>query len=283
LVLASLARESARTKGKRDRLEKSARSPFSNLTIVLHWRYDMHLTMTAAPPVLSLLRKPPSSLRNSIETMSTTDETISGDNNNNNNSPPKFSSELLRMYYARLFPFELLYNWMTYDPSCAADPTKLSPLFCKREFSFTLDVSGEEVYLRYKCFKTMQELKQDIQNKGPRKIDIGAVFDHYPKDHKSIQITPQQRELVFDIDLTDYDGIRKCGCSGADICSKCWEFMSMAVKVMEEGLREDFGFEHVAWFYSGRRGVHAWVCDESARLLSNDARSAVATYFEVSV
>jgi DNA primase small subunit len=57
--------------------------------------------------------------------------------------------------------------------------------------------------------------------------------------------------------------------------------MTMAVKVMDEGLKEDFGFERIAWFYSGRRGVHAWVCDESARNLTNEARSAVANYFEV--
>ena len=37
----------------------------------------------------------------------------------------------------------------------------------------------------------------------------------------------------------------------------------------------------MVWFYSGRRGVHCWVCDESARTLSNDARAAVATYFEL--
>ena len=58
--------------------------------------------------------------------------------------------------------------------------------------------------------------------------------------------------------------------------------MNMAVKVMDQGLKEDFGFEHVAWFYSGRRGVHAWVCDESARELTDAGRSAVANYFEVS-
>ena len=57
--------------------------------------------------------------------------------------------------------------------------------------------------------------------------------------------------------------------------------MGMAMEVMNEGLRNDFGFEHVAWFYSGRRGVHCWVCDDGARKLTNEARSAVATYFEV--
>lgn len=94
---------------------------------------------------------------------------------------------------------------------------------------------------------------------------------------------PSQRELVFDVDLTDYDVVRNCGCSGAQICNKCWKMMNMAMKVMDVGLKEDFGFQHVAWFYSGRRGVHAWVCDEKARKLSDHARAAVATYFEVNL
>jgi DNA primase catalytic subunit len=57
--------------------------------------------------------------------------------------------------------------------------------------------------------------------------------------------------------------------------------MTMAMKVVDAGLREDFGFENIAWIYSGRRGVHAWISDESARTLSNEGRSAVASYFQV--
>lgn len=209
-----------------------------------------------------------------------------------------FSPELLAMYYSRLFPYQILHSWLSYDPSTAnssnnnnnsktISATSSSSTFSRREFSMTIEPSpGTEVYIRYQSFLSQQELTSAIIRRRPTKIDIGAVFNHPPKDNKSLpsgKLQTQERELVFDIDLTDYDEVRNCGCSGAKICPKCWTFMGMAVEVMDEGLRQDFGFEHVAWFYSGRRGVHCWVCDESARKLTNEARSAVATYFEVNL
>lgn len=205
-----------------------------------------------------------------------------------------FSPELLSMYYSRLFPFDLLYSWLSYDPTSLPSssstpkqqhqhPQSTPAVFTKREFSFTIEkIPGEEIYIRYKSFPSKAMLETTICKMKPHKIDIGAVYTHPPKDKDAFQnFRPTQRELVFDIDLTDYDNVRNCGCQGAKICPKCWTMMTMAMKVMQRGLTQDFGFQHIAWFYSGRRGVHAWVCDESARTLSNDARSAIASYFEI--
>jgi DNA primase small subunit len=153
-------------------------------------------------------------------------------------------------------------------------------LFFRRELSFTLE---NDTYIRYKSFHNAAEMRTAMTKTLPFKIDIGAVFSVSPADKNKVNandFVPEQRELVFDIDLTDYDDIRTC-CDGASICAKCWRFMVAAVKVMDVALRDDFGFRHIMWVYSGRRGIHCWVSDELARSLTNEARTAVVQYLSV--
>ena len=183
--------------------------------------------------------------------------------------------ETLRQFYQRLFPFRPLFQWLNHSPTPQPD-------FQNREFAFVLP---NDAYIRYQSFQSADLLrKQCLQKDTPVRFEIGPQYSINPRDRKTLRkassFRPVMKELVFDIDMTDYDPIRTC-CSGAAICHKCWQFIVMAIKVVDAALREDFGFQHILWVYSGRRGAHAWISDKRAREMDDAKRKAVAGYLEL--
>ncbi|KAH7356291.1 hypothetical protein BKA66DRAFT_248054 [Pyrenochaeta sp. MPI-SDFR-AT-0127] len=182
--------------------------------------------------------------------------------------------EIMRAFYQRLFPFRQLFQWLNHSPTP-------SPSFAHREFAFTLP---NDAYLRYQSFPTADLLRKQCIQMLPSRFEIGPMYSTNPRDRKTLRnataFRPLMKELVFDIDMTDYDDIRTC-CTGASICHKCWAFITMAIKTIDVALREDFGFNHILWVYSGRRGAHAWICDKRAREMDDQKRRSIAGYLEL--
>ena len=55
------------------------------------------------------------------------------------------------------------------------------------------------------------------------------------------ELIPQKKELVFDIDIDDYDSFHIC-CQGAQVCHKFWKFITLAMDVINVSVAEGFGF-----------------------------------------
>ncbi|KAF8322188.1 putative DNA primase small subunit [Clavulina sp. PMI_390] len=178
------------------------------------------------------------------------------------------------IYYKRLMPFKSLFNWLNHNDS--GNPTRL---FHNREWALTVG----DAYVRWNSYNSADDFKKEICRINPSRFEIGAVYSGRPRDKKTIRAAlfqPVLRELVFDIDMTDYDEIRTC-CSGKSICKRCWGYMASACDVLDHVLRNDFNFKHVLWVFSGRRGIHCWVSDAEAMRLTDEERKAIISYLEV--
>jgi hypothetical protein len=132
---------------------------------------------------------------------------------------PVCSREHMQLYYKRLFPAERMFSWLAYGndaPTPGADASFVS----RRELCFTLD---GDVFARYQSFPTAAAFAAALVQRVPTKIDIGPVYTVDPRQRAKYarDFRPLQRELVFDVDLTDYDDVRTCG-SGGHICARCW-------------------------------------------------------------
>lgn len=179
----------------------------------------------------------------------------------------------MKHYYENFLPFPSIFTWLNHSKVPNND-------FTHREFAFE---HQNGAYQRYNSFQDAAEFKKKVVKYNPTRFEIGAVYPVEPKDRKTVaknMMKPLSKEMVLDIDLTDYDEIRTC-CKGTLICDKCWKFITLAIKVVDVAIREDFGIENRIWVFSGRRGVHCWMSDSKIRFLKENGRRAFIEYLDI--
>lgn len=197
-------------------------------------------------------------------------------------------TNLLKEYYQKYFPFDKVCQWLGHVDSRENSSLNSHDYFNRREISYVIPSSFEddEFVVRHISYSKPEKFKSDVLEKIPIRIDIGAVFEQEPSKNKDIlqkeKNNALDREYVIDIDMNDYDKIRTC-CTGKKLCPLCWKFMTLAYRVLKKALEQNLGLSKILWVFSGRRGIHAWVCDDRARFMRNDVRAAVTQYLNLSV
>ena len=182
----------------------------------------------------------------------------------------------LKEYYRDFFPITLLCNMLSMH--------KRLP-FANREFALFFENDGQLKCQRKVAFQHAEAFFRRIMATVPTTIDIGAVYPLLPRHLKfsSACAVRTRRELVFDIDLSDYDSVRFCPCkkgAGQASCDVCWLFVDLAVQVMDFLLERKFGLVHRFWVFSGSKGVHCWVLDATAVDYGKEMRQGVCNYLE---
>lgn len=181
----------------------------------------------------------------------------------------------IRTYYHDCFPLDAIKEWIQYE--CNGVPQE--PLD-QRECAFWFD---EERFARWSSIERMYDLVRNPTASPPVRMEIGPVYSHRLVDRKGIptgQFFAVHRELVFDLDADDFKDIKHC-CGDSEICEKCWPYMECALECLIKALTENFGFKYILPVFSGRRGIHIWVCDQRARELSGPVRDKIVKYLNL--
>lgn len=170
--------------------------------------------------------------------------------------------------------FDVKHLWRVIDRST----------FQTREFGFNRLNGG---FTRNKSFLEPEHLHEYLYTFPIIGAYIGSLYKNRlkPKDRYNKAVTIHNaewwgRELIFDLDLDDYNPVRTCKCVGKDVCEDCWGLMQEAADIINDTLIEDFGFKKLEWVYTGGRGYHCWVLDKHTFSLNQEQRTALVDYMQ---
>ena len=133
----------------------------------------------------------------------------------------------MRLYYEKVFPFELMVEWLVYGhdeksekkkgekkeedkkkkeeedvvmsdaPTFTPSPYADIPFLKYREFACMIDKDGTERVLRYRSFKNAQEMRAEFVRNLPSRIEIGPIYNKPLIPSNRGQWTANERELIF--------------------------------------------------------------------------------------
>ena len=172
-------------------------------------------------------------------------------------------------YYKELFPFSSLGTMLSLNCPLA-----------RRELIAVVQPPGDgEKWSRYISVSSGMAMKKTFSGYASRSnlksIHTGPVYDAKgPRRQVEGEEVSLRRELVIDIDVTDYAMLRltKADRNG---CDNAWSLVQLSVSILRTLLEDMYGFKKTLVFYSGGRGAHIWVMDKRAMDMGREEIDAV--------
>ncbi len=215
-------------------------------------------------------------------------------------SPPsQYRKEWHQTYFKHLFPFEHILRFITCNKPDVISPQCRGMRFDSYKNSNTLETWKKTQFNRVDEVALRQQLiwifpitmhiysLLNLSLEPGKKIDNANLTTKRKRDDSVIE-SPQQhrhrdfvhcistcKELVFDIDVHDFD--RFCDCVKTQrkiLCRHCWLHIEGSYFIMQFILTQLFGYNsaNILYVFSGGKGIHCFVNDSRAMSLSEEQR-----------
>jgi len=173
----------------------------------------------------------------------------------------------LRRYYTDLFPliWPVLERFITVDGQYLLRQCELSPRW-----------EGEQTVMgRSVTFKTGKDVIEYCQRTMPDTLQFGGILPDFDVETGSrikrnremcAEITSGYGPIMIDIDMNDFDRKGICLCLDKKVvCNTCFTLLGKCTRdVIHYWVEQVFGMSDIIDVYSGKRGLHLWICCDRA-------------------
>ncbi|WP_224268747.1 DNA primase small subunit PriS [Haloprofundus salinisoli] len=155
----------------------------------------------------------------------------------------------------------------------SADLT-LPPAADRREWGHIPWTAGGTTMVRHQSLLDVGDLGGFLARESPRHVYFSAARYADPGANEMDDKGWQGADLVFDLDADHLPGVDPDAAGYAEMLAECKEALLRLLTFLED----DFAFSELEIVFSGGRGYHVHVRDESVRELDSEARREIVDY-----
>jgi DNA primase small subunit len=150
----------------------------------------------------------------------------------------------------------------------------LPPAPDRREWGYIPWTAGGTTMIRHQSLLDVGDIGGFLERTAPRHVYFSSARFEDPGAQTMDQKRWLDADLVFDLDADHLPGVDPAETSYADMLASCKD----ALLRLLDFLDDDFSFTETQVVFSGGRGYHVHVRDESVRELDSDARREIVDY-----